>query len=318
MIAAVLLFAIALALSAFFSGSETGFYRVTRARLVIAALGGDWISKALLWTASNPSLFVATALVGNNVANYLCSAAIVMGVVAWLPGSATAEFIAPILLAPLIFVYGELLPKSLFFRAPNRLLRRCAPALIVAGVIFAPVIVVLWMFSRLIELVGRQSPPQIRMVLARRELGQLLDESQAVGLIQPTQQSIAQSALSLGGQPVKTFMSLAARYPKASESMSPAEALALAQRHNRMLLPVESADGKRTIVGYIRTSDCLFADAGKLPVQSLLAVSESDTYLATLARMVATDQPMARVMNLKGQTTGFITLRGLQQALLAD
>ncbi len=318
MIVALLLFALGLSLSAFFSGCETGFYRVTRARLVIAALGGDWISKALLWTASNPSLFVATALVGNNFANYVCSAAIVMGASSWLPGSVAAEFVAPILFAPVIFVYGELLPKSLFFRAPNRLLRRFAPGLIVAGVIFAPVIFVLWLFSRVIELIGRQSPPEIRMVLARRELGQLLDESEAVGLIQPTQQSIAQSALSLGGQPVRSFMSLATRYPKANEAMSPAEALGLAQRHSRMLLPVESADGKRTIVGYVRTSDCLFADAGKLPVQPLLAVSENDTYLATLARMVAAVEPMARVMNLKGQTTGFITLRGLQQALLAD
>ena len=74
MIEIVVLFLVGLALSAFFSGSETGFYRMTRLRLVMEASAGDAISRAMLWLANRPSLFVATTLVGNNLANYLtCS-----------------------------------------------------------------------------------------------------------------------------------------------------------------------------------------------------------------------------------------------------
>ena len=37
------------ALSALFSGSETGFYRATRIRLVLDALGGDLVSRWLAY-----------------------------------------------------------------------------------------------------------------------------------------------------------------------------------------------------------------------------------------------------------------------------
>ena len=65
------LLAVGVFLSAFFSGSETGFYRASRFRVVLSALDGDRIAKRLLWLVNNPSLFVATTLIGNNVANYL-------------------------------------------------------------------------------------------------------------------------------------------------------------------------------------------------------------------------------------------------------
>ena len=71
------LFVVGMLLSALFSGSETGFYRVSRVRLLIDALSGDRTAKWLLWASNNPAAFVATALVGNNVANYLTSRAIV-------------------------------------------------------------------------------------------------------------------------------------------------------------------------------------------------------------------------------------------------
>ncbi|MGI9456248.1 MAG: CNNM domain-containing protein, partial [Aeoliella sp.] len=187
MIFSVVLFAVGMALSAFFSGSETGFYRLNRARLVIHALDGDRICRGLLWAVRNPSLFVATALVGNNVANYITSAAIVMAAAAFLPSWPLAELVAPMLFAPFIFIYGELLPKQLFLAAPNRLLRVCAPAFGVAATLFAPVSAVLWLSNKLLEVIGRRSPDEVRMVLARRELSQLLDEGEAVGLLRRTQ-----------------------------------------------------------------------------------------------------------------------------------
>ena len=48
MMLAVLLFIIGLSLSAFFSGSETGFYRVTRWRLVLESREGDAVARGLL------------------------------------------------------------------------------------------------------------------------------------------------------------------------------------------------------------------------------------------------------------------------------
>ena len=58
-------------LSAFFSGSETGLYRVSRTRLVLDGLAGSRAARGIVWLLNHPSIFVATTLVGNNLANYV-------------------------------------------------------------------------------------------------------------------------------------------------------------------------------------------------------------------------------------------------------
>lgn len=319
MISALFLFVVGMALSAFFSGSETGFYRVNRARLLIGALEGDWISRGLLWATSNPAAFVATALVGNNVANYTTSAAIVMAAATVAPGWPSAELVAPMLLAPVIFVYGELLPKNVFFSAPHRLLRRCAPLFGIFAVIFAPVSFVLWLFNKLIELAGNKSPQELQMVLARRELTELLDEGEAVGLLKPTQQVLAQATLALSNRPTANFMTPVSRFPRVTTRTSPAEAVAIARRSQRSLLPVEEVQaGRRETTGYVLAADCLLASNGALPLRPLLTVREKQNYLSTLSQLLAADVPMARVVNPKQQTVGFVTLDSLKAALLAE
>jgi len=124
-------------LSGFFSGSETGFYRASRVRIVIASLDGDRMSKALVKLINNPALFVATTLIGNNVANYVTSLAIVL-LTRQMHVSSFGELLSPILLSPLLFVYGELLPKNLFYQAPNFLLRLAAPLFLFFAFIFWP------------------------------------------------------------------------------------------------------------------------------------------------------------------------------------
>jgi CBS domain containing-hemolysin-like protein len=313
---AVVMFVVGMTLSAFFSGSETGFYRLNRARLLINALEGDWISRGLLWASNNPSIFVATALVGNNVANYTTSAAIVLFAASVAAGWTSAEIVAPLLFAPFIFVYGELLPKNVFLASPNRMLRRCGIPFGIAAVLFAPVSFVLWLFNKLLEIIGRKTPEAWQMVLARRELGELLDEGQAVGLLKPTQQALAQATLSLGGQSIAGFVEPASRFPRITAETSPRKVTTIARRSGQTLLPVEG-DG-RTLASYVRVSDCVLAKEDELPVRPMLVLSERQTYLAAISHMLAADAPIARVTNRKQQTTGFVTLARLQEALLAE
>ena len=89
MIIAALLFLVGLFLSAFFSGTETGLYRVSRTRLVLDGLSGSRAARGIVWLLNHPAIFVATALVGNNLANYLTSLAVVMAGAAWF-GSGSA------------------------------------------------------------------------------------------------------------------------------------------------------------------------------------------------------------------------------------
>ena len=113
MILPILLILGACALSAFCSGVETGLYRVPRVRLVLDAVDGSRVARGLLWLTNHPGLFVSTLLVGNTVANY----AVPVGV-AWLVleifgyDDPRVNIAVSILSTPLLFIFCELLPKS--------------------------------------------------------------------------------------------------------------------------------------------------------------------------------------------------------------
>ncbi len=318
MIFSFLLMAVGLLLSGVYSGSETGFYRVTRVRLAIEALAGSWLSRALLWLSHQPSLFVATTLVGNNVANYVTSLAVVMASQQMVPeGGIAVDLLGPIVIAPVIFLLGELLPKHLFLAAPNRLLKRCAPFLLVCTCVFAPLTLVLWGFSRLLQLLSGSSPQELRFKLARRELAELLTEGHEAGILRPAQQSLAQSMLAVAGLPVKRFAAPTGRVARATTTMSKSDVLRIAQRHQRTLLPVEDTRNGRRLVGYLRMMDLYLDKSPQLPPpKPLVVLQEDQSWLSALRLLRQTEDALGHVVDRQGNTVGFLTGRELRLALL--
>jgi len=318
MIQISLLLLIGLLLSAFFSGSETGFYRATRVRLSIEALAGNWMSRGLLWLVHQPTLFVATMLVGNNLANYVTSLAVVMASQRLSPGGgALVDLLGPIVIAPILFLLGELLPKNLFFEAPNRLLKRCTPALLLCTLLFAPLTLLLWAFSRLLQLLTSSSPQELRLRLARRELGELLDEGHEVGILLPAQQALAQSMLAVAGLPVKSFALPAGRAVRATTTMSKSDILRIAQRHRRALLPIEDPRQGRQLIGYLRMMDLFLDHSPTLPEpHPLVSLPAEQSCLAALRQLSQNEDALGHVIGDHGKTVGFVTGRELRLALL--
>ena len=234
---AIGVFFVGLFLSAFFSGSETGLYRVTRLKLVLDARAGDRIAEWLLWLVNRPAWFVATALVGNNFANYLTSLGVVTVVDRWTGGqNELAAIIAPVVLSPIVFVYGELLPKHLYFQSPNRLLRRGGRLLITCTILFAPLSGILWAMSKLLERLSGESPEMVKSTLARKELARIFEVGHAAGLLNPSQRQLAQGLFVTAGKPVTDFLVPPQRMPRILVSTPPAQALRIARRSRAAVL----------------------------------------------------------------------------------
>lgn len=303
-------------LSAFFSGSEIGFYRATRLRLVLDALGGDLVARGLLWLTNHPSMFVATTLVGNNLANYVTTLAIVMGTQAAVGQVPAAELLAPLALAPLLFVYGELLPKHLFLQAPNRLLRRGGPLFMVFVVLFFPVSVLLWMLSKLLAQFVGESPEQIRLTLAGRELRRVLDEGHEAGILRSAQRGLAQGIFAVAQQPVSRFTTPLEQLPRARSDMTKAEVLRLARRYRISVVPVEPADGGTELIGYFRVIDLGLSGTDELgPCHPLLEIPASTSHVAALMRLQSARESLAKVVDAGGQTLGIVTVDRLHEPL---
>ncbi len=314
---AVLLLLIGVFLSAFFSGTETGFYRASRVRLVIDSLEGDKLSQSLMKLVNNPTLFVATTLIGNNFANYLTSLAIVLGAGS-LSSSSAAEIIAPILMSPLLFVYGELLPKSFFYQAPNRLLRFGAPLFLLFTGVFAPIAALLWGLGRLLEKSLGQSPEKIRLTLARKEVQQVLEEGLEVGLLHPTQRYLGQNFFIVASQPVKNVCTPIAKVQMFDCKTPKAKALRLAKRKNLADIPIWK-DNKNNLIGYVRTVDLIVDQSNSDKIimhKPLITIDGTELFGEALMQMQANRETLARVVGDDGHTIGLLSIDQLTDPLL--
>jgi putative hemolysin len=318
MIGAIALFLGALSMNAFFSGTETGFFRLSRLRLVMEGIAGDRMSRILLWFANQPSIFVATALVGNNLANDLTSLSVVMATEAiWPEGGILASVLPPLLVTPFMFICGDLLPKNVFFNAPNRLMRRSTPIVVVAAILFAPITFVLWLLSLVLQLFTRERPQELRLTLARRELTAMLVEGHEAGLLRPVQRTLAQTMLAIAGQPVRNYALPTSRMVRVTTTMSRSDMLRLAQRYNRTLLPVEDPQQKRQLVGFVRAID-LFLESNEteLHPEPFVELAENETFLSALGKLSVAEDALGHVVGLGGKSIGFVSGRDLRQALL--
>jgi CBS domain containing-hemolysin-like protein len=316
MIVALLLFFLGVALSALFSGTETGFYRVPRVRLRLDALAGDRIAQGLWWLANRPALFVATTLLGNNLANYLVSLSIVMGADAVWPGVPSAELIATLFLSPLVFVYGESLPKQLFFEAPYFLLRRGGPVFLACSIIGLPFSLLFWGLSKLIERLGGQSPPQVKLALARRELQSVLEEGHAEGLLRPAQRQLAQGLFAVANEPAIRFAVPPQRLAHVRLGMTKAEVLRLAKRQQAPELPVEEPLGRRKLIGYVRVAELKLDDSEEIrKVRPLIDIPSHEPHIAALVRLHESGESMGRLLDVAGQVVGIVTAASLSEPL---
>jgi CBS domain containing-hemolysin-like protein len=311
-----LMLCLGLFLSAFFSGSETGFYRATRTRLALHALEGDLVSRGLIWLTNNPTMFVATTLVGNNIANYLASWSIVLGT-AQLAGSTSKgiDLAVSILLSPVIFIYGELLPKNLFYHAPNRLLRLCGPLFLFCSVLFAPLAAILWLLGRLLERLLGESPERLQLRLVRSELRRVISEGHEAGVLQPTQRQMADGMFHVATLPLDRFCVPTSRLAVVRDSMSPKEMLRIARRRRSSVVFVQ--DNKRRLMGYLYVVDLhLESDAPPQP-KPLMRIRRRESSIAALTAMQEADETLAIVMAEHGNILGIVQVATLAQSIFS-
>lgn len=149
---------VALILSAFFSGMEIAFVSSNNLRIEIDKSKGLLSGRILSFFNNNPSRFVASLLLGNNIALVIYGIAMANilepFITGFLPGVLDNEFtvlIIQILMATvLILITAEFLPKVLFRINPNATLNIFALPVLVFYAVFYPLIYIFTGISRVL------------------------------------------------------------------------------------------------------------------------------------------------------------------------
>ena len=125
----ILVIVLSVAAAGLFNGAETGMYRLSRLRLRLG-VEKKRLSFILLGRIMHDSRgLLFSMLIGTNLAYYLATSIVTILLLNKLQSEHSAELLATLLAAPLLFVFSELIPKNIFFYRADTLMPYLSPVL---------------------------------------------------------------------------------------------------------------------------------------------------------------------------------------------
>ena len=197
MIGAILLQIILISLNAIFAGAETSIISSNAARIEHLAADGDKRAKRLLTLTGNPSRFLSTVQVSITLAGFLGSAYAAENfadpLVDWLMAhglslpeqilDSVCVFVITVLLSFFSIVFGELVPKRVALKDPDRTALQLAGILNLVSVLFAPFVWILTKSTNAVLRMMRIDPNEANDEVTEEEIRMMLESGSEKGTI---------------------------------------------------------------------------------------------------------------------------------------
>ena len=185
-----------LAMSAYFSATETAFSAASRTRLRSMADQGDRRAELACRLSQRYDALLSAILIGNNIVNIAVasiSTVLMIGLLGPELGATAATAGATVV----VLIFGEITPKSLAKDHPEGFARFSAPILRVLMGVLSPLT---WLFGQWKKLVSRLVRTGEERAMTQDELLLLVDEVRQEGAIDEEESRLLTSAITFGGR----------------------------------------------------------------------------------------------------------------------
>ncbi len=304
--------------NAVYSGSETALYTVSRLRVDVEARHGKMTARIIQMLLSNDVTQIIVLVLGVNLCvEVLTFHAEGLTVEAGFPAAAQ-EVLLALVLTPIVFFFGDLLPKDLFRRRPYAFLSITAPLLLASRIVFWPVERVLWLVSTAVTRALRLEPRMLAVVRGREAVLNLLREGTQTGAILPHAEQLARNVLKLRSIEVERAMVPWRNVEWLSSQSSDDELFKAVSRSKFTRLPVVDESGR--VLGYVHQLDVLGAGPDTRVLDHLRPVIELPAHTPVdraLARLRVGGQRIALV-GAREQPLGLLTLKDLVEEISGD
>ncbi|UCC30316.1 MAG: DUF21 domain-containing protein [Phycisphaerales bacterium] len=314
---------VGLFLSAFFSGAETGMYCVNRLRLGLAVKQRDGRALRLAGVLADQQGALSVMLIGTNMANYVTTAAVAyLFAELWHFGETDAELYTVALLTPIVFVFGEVVPKNLFRLHADTLLPRGSRLLAFFNRLFR-LIGLVWSLKRLAGVINRLAGGATQHSLAfppKRRVAMLLQEALADNVLGEDQSDLIDRVCQLSETPLHAVMVPRNRVVVIGADVDRRGLMRMARRTGHAQLPVYESN-QRHIIGLIKVDRLLQSDGWQRVGECLeppLALSPHETVGRAITRLKRAGRGMAVVTDHGGQMLGIVTLKDLLKEVVGE
>ncbi len=184
---------VCVALSAFFSASETAFTSSNRVKLKTMAQNGNNRAKVALGVADDYDRLITTILIGNNIVNIAASSLATSLFLVLLNNQTNlATTASTVVMTIVVLIFGEVSPKAIAKESPEKLAMTFAPILKFLCVIFAPFAV---FFSWLKNMLTRLFDTDDDESFIEEELMTMVDEAESEGDMDAHEGELIRSAI---------------------------------------------------------------------------------------------------------------------------
>jgi len=305
--------------SAFFSGAETAIISASRIKIRHLARQGNKNAIKLQGFLEKPEPVLAVALVGTNIFVVLSSILAAAFAISLLSGQENLGMaLSTAVMTPVMLIFGETLPKTLFYEHANWIALRIVPIMTFFQVVFHPLAWVCSLPARAIFLLAATGNHKKNPFVTREELKLLImdgqgdlnvDEQRMIDHLFRFSETVARSIM----VPLDRVIGTDVRGTVADAALRIRES-----GHSRILL----YDGElERIVGHVAVQDVVGVK-GDLPLSGLrrpvIFVPENKGISELLLHLNQVGHHMALVVNRHRRVSGLVTLEDIVEEIVGE
>ncbi len=312
----VLIMIACLLLEGFFSGSEIGVVSADPMELRRQAANGSKGARLALKMLEKPEWLLSTTLVGTNIA-VVTNTTMATALMIQLFGD-SGSWLAVAVVAPLIWVFGEIVPKSVFQQRASSITPVAVFALKGFSYLFFPILLVFsWLTRLLAKLAGK---PQDSPFTLREEISFMMEMPAEDGDIQPVEQSMIRRIFEFSEKTVEEAFVPLIDVVAVENGGNCGQAMRIASETSHVRLPVyeERID---QVIGVLHTLDLLGRDPEQPLsdyVRPVLYVPGSKRIRDLLLELRETNNVVAVVVDEFGGAEGIITVEDIMEEVVED
>lgn len=314
----LIIIAVCILFSAYFSATETAFSSLNRIRMKNMGERGNTRAALVLKLSQNFDSMLSSILIGNNVVNIACSSLATILFVNRL-GENLGASVSTIVTTIVVLIFGEVSPKSIAKESPEKFAMLSAPFLNVLIVLLKPFN---FFFVQWKRLLGMLIKPSGDTAITEEELLTIVEEAQKDGGIDAEEGTLIRSAIEFSDLTAMDVFT-----PRVDITALPAcatreEIAGLFRDTGFSRLPVysESIDN---IVGVIHQKDfynkpyALDEDCSSI-MKPAIFITKNKKIDDLLKELQAQKSHMAIIIDEYGGTAGLITLEDILEELVGE
>ena len=303
----------------YFAVSETAFASCSKNRIKISADRGEAGAKQALFILEHFEQAISTMLIGTNLCHLFLSALVTMAVTRrWGLSVVSVSTIATTLI---VFFAGEMLPKSIAKKFPERLAKACAGSLHMFMTLFYPFSVVLsWIGSTAAKLTKRE--PEVSVT--EEELYDIIEDMTEEGSLDEKQGELISSALQFGELTVESVLTPRMDVAALNVESTGEEILTVIKAQNHSRLPVYEGSIDH-IIGILQIRKYIkeYLRTGSVPelrslLDEALFIHQSTEIAELLPRLSRERMNMAVVTDNFGGTLGIVTVEDIVEEIVGE